>query len=205
MTKFKYFVLGFLLALVSIVAVGYLTHQLPLRQETPTPAAASFSTHDKHKLNKEALVKYVIRESGNRMSDQIASEFVDSVLTTRFPLLILAIGRVESHYDITAKSSKGAWGIFQIRPRIWGRQLKNAGIIRNNRDLFDYRISPKACEYVLTKLYEKKGGLYKALNAYVGGQGRYPIKVLSSLGELYIIAQEPTPDGPTQDSLEIEP
>lgn len=193
-SKLKYLGIGFIVALMVSAGVGYLLYERYLSQKPPAPAVASFSPADRHKLNKKALVQYVIRESGGRMSDQMASEFVDSVLVTRFPLLILAIGKVESHYDITAKSHRGAWGIFQIRPRIWGKELKAAGIIKNNRDLFDYRISPKACEYVLTRLYEKKGGLYKALNAYVGGQNKYPMKVLSSLGELYIIGQEPISD-----------
>jgi len=141
-------------------------------------------------IDKQSIAQYVISASGERLSDAMAAELIDSAFNTKFPLLILAIAKVESNYNTMARSSVGASGMFQIRYSVWGRKLEQAGIINNKRDLYDYRKAVRACEFILSELYNKTGNLNTALKKYVGStKTSYARKVLSSLGELYIISR----------------
>jgi len=65
------------------------------------------------------------------------------------------------------------------------KQLKNAGIIRNTRDLFNPTTNIKAGAFILNDIIKINGGdIGKSLRMYCGGSKGYARKVLENLGQL---------------------
>ncbi len=93
--------------------------------------------------------------------------------------LIKAIIKVESSGNPKAISSEGAWGLMQVRHAVWGKELKKAGIIRHNQELFNPEKNIRAGEYILTKYYGQTGCLTKTLKKYSGNDKRYFEKVMA--------------------------
>ena len=95
--------------------------------------------------------------------------------------VVLCLMQVESTYDQTSKSHKGALGLMQVRPKVWlvkqdnSKDLVSVGIAKTKKDLLDVRTNIMAGTYIL-RVYldeaEKKGvaNPYKyALTRYYGG------------------------------------
>ena len=53
------------------------------------------------------------------------------------PILLLAVQKTESHFDVYAFSSYDARGLMQIRVPVWFKTLKKAGLMRTWRDFYD--------------------------------------------------------------------
>jgi len=98
--------------------------------------------------------------------------------TVIHPALVAAIVQVESSGNPRAVSKRGAYGLMQIRHKVWSKGLKEAGIIRDKRDLFDPEINVKAGTFILGYYLKRHNGdIEAALTAYSGGAKGYADKV----------------------------
>ena len=100
------------------------------------------------------------------------------------PILILAICKVESHFDPYAVSPMGAIGLGQVMPT-WVPELKRAGIIETRGDLFDIEMNIRAVGYILQKLFATEPDLVHVLYRYCGARSKeYVWRVLLAIGEI---------------------
>ncbi len=106
-----------------------------------------------------------------------------------YPDLILSIMYVESRFDPFARSRKGAVGLLQVMPKVWSKELKREGIIKDKRDLYLIDKNVEAGLYIFKKYMEKTKSLEKTLFKYSGGDKTYAMKVLKVLGEIHIIKE----------------
>lgn len=96
--------------------------------------------------------------------------------------LIKAVSKIESNHNPKA-ASRGCLGLMQIKYSVWGKELKEQGIIKKRNDLFDPHINVKAGTYILTKYVHQTGSVRKALVRYSGGSSHYAKKVLAVYAE----------------------
>lgn len=171
------------------------------------------------RIDTVVLKDWVLKQSGGKLPDRILSEYIRGVMDTKYPLLLLAIAKVESHFDFLEVSRAKAVGPYQIRPKAWGKVLKERGIIDNNRDLFDPVKSSKACEFIIDSLYKVTPNLKLVLIQYLVGslnhykkhktklQGKaklYYRDVLATLGDLYIISKSSATKEDSTDAIGSE-
>lgn len=127
-------------------------------------------------------VDWVLKNS--RLTRLQAQLVVQCAHREAYPTLILAICKVESHFDPCAVSSMGAIGLGQIMPA-WVPELKRVGIIKTRGDLFDIEMNIRAVGYVLRKLFATEPDLVHVLYRYYGARSReYVWKVLLAVGEV---------------------
>ena len=132
-------------------------------------------------------VEWVLKNS--RLTRSQAWLVVQCVHQEAYPILILAICKVESHFDPHAVSSTGAVGLGQIMP-VWVPELKEAGIIESQKDLFDIEVNIRAVGYILQKLFAVEPDLVHVLYRYYGAKSReYVWKVLLAIGEIVCAKQ----------------
>jgi soluble lytic murein transglycosylase-like protein len=99
------------------------------------------------------------------------------------PSLVAAIISVESSGNPKAISKKGAYGLMQIRHKVWAKDLKAAGIIKTKSDLFDPDTNIKAGSFILVHYLRKNNGNVRAaLTAYSGKARGYADKVKKAGG-----------------------
>ena len=131
------------------------------------------------------MAEWIYRNS-SRISRRTALVIARAVSRTSKPLLILSIIKVESGFNPAAVSKAGAIGLGQILPSDYQlKLLKNEGILKEKRDLFDVETNVRATEYMFEQKLKKHKTVEKALYAYVGGSRKYIQKVLTTLGNLY--------------------
>ena len=90
---------------------------------------------------------------------------------TKHPALVIAIITRESNFRPTCRSSCGALGLGQIRPKFWLEELHQLDIgIDEAKDLYCWRKNILAVDYIVSKLLIKfDGDAKKVLKYYVGG------------------------------------
>jgi len=119
---------------------------------------------------KEFLINWI--EEHSEVSLSTIKEIVNTVLKeTNEPLLYVSIFERESRFNPTA-SSGHCFGLGQIS-NIHIKELKEAGIISNRKELFHVTKNIKASKYILNKkLSLTKQNIKKALYLYVGDTSR---------------------------------
>lgn len=124
----------------------------------------------------------------DKIPQTIAGEYVDFISTNIEPKLqplVLALVTVESGGDAFALSPMGACGITQIVPKYWEKKLISEGLIKEARDLFDYRKNLLSHQYILKTLIDKNGeNMSRVLVAYSGYNTKYADKVLGRANDL---------------------
>lgn len=136
--------------------------------------------------NNSIYIDWILKRS-TKISRQTATDIYNTAMSMENGLLYIALVYIESNFNPTAVSKKGAIGLTQIMPGIWVKTLKEQKIIKEKKDLFDYDKSLLASKYILTEYYKKTGSWKKALNKYVGGDKKYANKVLAAYGELLLL------------------
>ena len=103
----------------------------------------------------EELARFIVEVSREYMLD---------------PLLVLAIIKVESSFKVTARSSKGAWGLLQVRPIAVREIERQIGQKVEQKSLLDPHFNIRIGVHYFSYLVERFGGnLWKALMAYNKG------------------------------------
>lgn len=110
-------------------------------------------------------------------------QFVAEHIEPQLQPMVLALVTYESSGNPCAVSKKGAAGATQIMFRYWGKELIEEGLIKEERDLFDYRKNVLCCQYILKKLLAEEGNMRKALLRY-GDSNKYPDRVMSKANDL---------------------
>ena len=123
------------------------------------------------------------------MPKQILNEIYDKAKETGRLELVLAIIDTETNFNPYVTSTKDAWGLMQVRPIDWESTLKNKNIIKDKRELFLIENNIKAGFFVFQEYYKQTSDVEKALIKYVGGDSTYALKVLQTLGSLYLLKQ----------------
>jgi len=134
-------------------------------------------------------INWILKHS-SKISRRTATNIYKATMSleTENRLLYLALMCIESNFNPSAVSKKGAVGLTQIMPKVWAKELQKQGIIKEKKDLFDYDKSLLASNYILTKYYKKTGSWTKALQKYVGKKnGNYAKNVLAIYGELQLL------------------
>ncbi|RLI42692.1 hypothetical protein DRO59_03370 [Candidatus Bathyarchaeota archaeon] len=127
-------------------------------------------------------VDWVLKHS--RLTRSQAWLVVQCAYLEDWPELVLAICKVESHFNPYAVSTSGAVGLGQIMP-VWVPELKEAGIIKSQKDLFDIEVNIRAVGYILQKLFTVESDLVHVLYRYYGARSRdYAWRVLLAIGEV---------------------
>lgn len=110
-------------------------------------------------------------------------QIYDEVHRYGHPELLIAIAKVESGFDPDAVSNAGAAGIMQVMAHVWKDELRRAGVIEHEDDLFDIPKCIAAGAYILDKyLHLEEGNLGKALKRYVGSsETSYHKRVIKTL------------------------
>ncbi len=143
----------------------------------------------KHELKNK--IHYWVYNNYTQVSREMIDDVLDEVFKTDHPLLILSIVGAESDFIPTAHSKAGAMGLGQINPKTYLVILKNKGIIKEKRDLYNIKENIKATEYAIKyEIAFTKGDIYKALVRYSGGANKYTWKVLTNFVYLSMIKQE---------------
>jgi hypothetical protein len=84
---------------------------------------------------------------------------------------LIAMGIIESNFNPTAKSLSNARGIWQIIPKWWYVELKEAGIVYEVRDFWNIECNAKSVIYIIDK-YTTEFGADRALVRYLGHNDR---------------------------------
>lgn len=109
----------------------------------------------------------ILKREGKKLSPQQLVQVTEEVVKLgrqyhMDPLLILAVMRVESHFDPWAHSRRGAMGLMQVRPIVW----KDVGEKGRHSVIANVRVGVQ----YLAKLVERfDGDITKALLAYNAG------------------------------------
>jgi len=98
--------------------------------------------------------------------------------------LLLAIIKVESHFNPSAKSSQDARGLMGIIPKWWLDVLIKNKIIKSKRDLYDVEKNIAAGNFILGKYFEKYKDIHEVLDKYSGGHKGYSDRVFVAMGEI---------------------
>ncbi|MEW6002679.1 MAG: lytic transglycosylase domain-containing protein [Nitrospirota bacterium] len=139
--------------------------------------------------NKARIINWMDRHS--KMPVELLDHIYEEAHKHAFPELLIAIAKVESDFNPYVVSPAGAVGLTQIMPKVWGKELKQEGIILKEKDLFDVSKCMAASAYILTKyLNVEKGNIKRALKRYVGGQvAGYYEEIIKTLGEISFMKQ----------------
>lgn len=92
--------------------------------------------------------------------------------------LLSKMAQVESSNNPKAVSKKGAVGLYQVRYSVWHKELKQVGIIKGKKCLYDPEKNREAALYILHKYHNQTGDIRKTLAKYSGGAKNYAEKVL---------------------------
>jgi soluble lytic murein transglycosylase len=93
-----------------------------------------------------------------------------------------AIITVESNFNPNAVSKRGAIGLMQVRYSVWGKELKEQGIIKHRNDLFDPDTNIRAGTYILKVLHvQHKGDFIKIMIHWSGGAKKFHQKVMNCM------------------------
>lgn len=138
-------------------------------------------------IEEKILVKWVF-DNSSRISMESSRLIVKECLKTKYPLLLLAIIKVESEFNPGALSSKGAVGLCQIMYDSHKVSLLKLKFLKDKRDLWDIQTNIKCGSYIFEEYLKTSKDVNKALDLYLGTRdGPYVHKIMSNLANLYVV------------------
>ena len=189
------FFIGFLLGFLLLMPKIHKTPQIITKTKVVTKTIVKTKNICSTKIDVQKLSSWIYKHSF-RLSHNQSIKLAKILIRYNHPLLLSAIIYRESSFNLTAVSTpvkyKGrkifAIGLMQIlltNEHI--KQLKNAKIIQNSRDLFDMSTNIQAGNFILNDIINlSNGDISKALYTYCGGNKKYVNDVLQILGQLTI-------------------
>ncbi len=120
-------------------------------------------------------IHLILQEEALKLDQLTKRELTATVLTLSHeysidPILILAVIKVESHFDPKALSAKGARGFMQLMPVAARESAKELDIKDHHRRLHEPMLNVRVGVHYLAQLIKRfKGDLVKALLAYNRG------------------------------------
>ena len=156
------------------------------------------------KIEKRVITQYIDR----RIEDQVLVDFIEkwnprlwdkmtyeiiSIIRSKSskynlpPVLITAMIKKESEFNIFAVSNKKARGLGQINYAVWKEELSKLGIVEDGGEIYDPEKNIEAMCYILRQYVDKEKDLKKGVAKYLGGDvSSYWEDLMSSMGELTI-------------------
>lgn len=176
----------YILTLVAAAIIGIATYAL-IGLDKPLPPKPQPKVEHKVPANQEILTKWVYNNS-KAISHTTAEKIVTTVLKYQYSTLIIAIMEVESEFNPSATSHKGALGLGQIHFPAHGKRLIETKIIKERRDLYDIEMNVRATSLILNSmLQESNYSVAKTLEVYLGGKdGKYVLRILTNFTNLSI-------------------
>jgi len=171
--------------ILGLVLIFYVSIKLdkPIENKPVTPVIT------RTYINEVACVDWILKHS-LKISKNTAVDIFETAMSIDHGLLLIALAKKESSFNPSAVSKKGAIGLNQIMPNIWAKELIKNKIIKEKRDLFNYKANLRASHYILLKYYKETGSWKKALKKYVGADSKSYVKdVLANCGELYLLSK----------------
>ncbi len=138
-------------------------------------------------IDKKAIVSYIktnFKKMPIEVVQSIADNLIDISVRNNIPYeLIMGMVEVESNFNPSAVSSKGARGLLQVMPSIWKDTLG----LEDEYDLHQIKTGLEHGVKILTIiLNEQKGNMPKALYHYVGKNEAYVNNVYKAMGEFML-------------------
>ena len=182
------FMMRLLAVCLTVVSIGLLLYMV---SASPAPAAPAVRQADQSVAAdpKAAVIGWM--KSRSEMPEQVLVAIYDEAARSINADLILAICAVESDFNPSIKSPKGALGLMGITAGVWLQELKGRGLVSEKRDLFLIPNNIAAGTYVLEKYLARSRNLEQALNDYVGGDTDYAGRILQAMGEIYLAKMPP--------------
>jgi soluble lytic murein transglycosylase-like protein len=101
------------------------------------------------------------------------------------PILILSVMQAESSFNLNAFSKEKAKGLMQINTAVWGDQLRKAGIISKDSDIYDPQNNIEAGCFILRQYIDETKDFEKAMNKYLGAYYKpYIDKIGRNVGDI---------------------
>jgi soluble lytic murein transglycosylase-like protein len=125
----------------------------------------------------------------NNLADEIVRASLNSAKKYHLSaILILAIAKTESEFDINAVSKIGARGLMQVNPKVWKDILIKRGIISNEFELHDPTKNIESGCLILRDSLDQQHSLDKALNGYLGADSmRYRAEIDRQIGGILML------------------
>lgn len=147
------------------------------------PSMKAIREHD-IEIDKEMDIISEFIRSKNKKLSSVLSDIISyhiknkSIKANLPPELIVGITKVESHFDPSATSNKGAKGLMQVLDKeCEGKKIDHSRLYE-----IDYNIEC-GIDILNSKLKYSKGDIKKALYLYVGKDEEYAGEVLKIMGE----------------------
>jgi soluble lytic murein transglycosylase-like protein len=176
----QYVLVGFI-ALVGL-ALAY-TVLMPCEQANAYYlASAQKDGPDAKESTRRAVLHWM--EQNSHVSQQVLAKIYATAAKSVHPDLVLAICVVESNFNPSAESDKGAVGLMGIMPDVWLDELKAHGIVNGKEDLYAIPNNISSGIYVLERYLASTKDLKEALRRYSGGNSGYANRVLRAAGRI---------------------
>ena len=137
--------------------------------------------------NKKAIISYIqtnFKRIPIEVANSIANNLINLCVKHNVPYeLIMGMIEVESDFNTSATSTKGARGLLQVMPKVWTEKLG----LSSEFDLHQINVGLESGIRVLNIiLSEQNGDMSKALYHYVGKDMKYVNNVYKAMGEFIL-------------------
>jgi hypothetical protein len=143
------------------------------------------------------IIEWAYKNSKSYVPKPYVIQYLHEAKKYPYYLMIVAIIKEESGFDVYARSKMNAKGLGQILTRkpgseesVWVDHLIDQGVWQEEIDVFDYRKNIAAINYILKKYRKQFGSWKKVLFQYVNGDSHYITRVLSNYAELSLMLED---------------
>ncbi len=149
-----------------------------------------------HTINPD-IIEWAYKNSKSYVPKPYVIQYLHEAKKYPYYLMIVALIKEESGFDVYARSKMNAKGLGQILTRkpgsgesVWADHLIDQGVWEEEIDVFDHRKNIAAINYILKKYRKQFGSWKKVLFQYVNGDSNYVTRVLSNYAELSLMLED---------------